>query len=141
MQNGTDLRSYLAGLKKAKDSRKAAMDNYNEMNARYHEAFVPLGKHPDRGKLRRLYAECPDGTSYPRSHILVCLALLLYAPEALFGGKLPMRLAKFIADVLGVKHEAVYIARNKVSAWLNLYPDFYTIVASIYNLVCDKEKL
>ena len=52
-----------------------------------------------------------------------------------------MRLAKFIADVLGVKHEAVYIARNKVSAWLHMYPDFYAIVAVIFDKIDDKSKV
>ena len=136
----TDLRGYLAALKKAKDDRKAALDNYNEVMARYRTTFAPMGGHSDRTRIRELYAVCPGDGDYPRSHILVCLSLLLYAPEALFGGKLPMRLAKQVADVLGVKHESVYIARNKVASWLRVYPDFFDMMAGIYERLPDMEK-
>lgn len=133
------MREYLSGLRKAKENRKAALDNYNEMVARYGAAFVPLeGDHPDKERIRELLSVCPEDSAYPRSHLLVCLALLFHAPEALFGGKLPMRLAKRIAEVLGVKHEAVYIARNKVSGWLRIYPDFLELIERLFD---DCQKL
>lgn len=138
MKEQTDLRDYLAALKKAKDNRKAALDNYNEAVARYGEAFVPLeGDHPDEERVRRLLSICPSDSAYPRSHILVCLVLLFHAPEALFGGKLPLRLGKRVAKVLGVKHESVYIARNKVSGWLRIYPDFFDLISDLYNMCCE----
>ena len=134
----TDLREYLAELKKAKENKKAALDNYNEAVARYGQVFVPLeGDHPDKERIRRLLSICPEDSAYPRSHLLVCLALLFHAPEALFGGKLPMRLAKRIAEVLGVKHEAVYIARNKVSGWLRIYPDFLEFIERLFEASQD----
>ncbi len=137
MQKTTDLRGYLAELKKAKDDKKAAFDNFNEVTARYKATFAPRGGHVDKARIRELHALCPDDADYPRSHILVCLVLLLYAPEALYGGKLPMRLAKPTADVLGVKHESVYIARNKVASWLRIYPDFFAVMAAIYDSLED----
>ena len=57
--------------------------------------------------------------------------------DTLFGGKLPMRLAKRIAEVLGVKHEAVYIARNKVSGWLRIYPDFLELIERLFEASQD----
>ena len=124
MEKTTDLRGYLADLKKAKDDRRIALANYEETVARYREAFVPLAKHPTSDIIRRMHSLCPEDSVYPRSCILVCLALLWYAPEALFCGKLSVE--------LGVKPEAVYIQRNKVAAWLRVYPDFVDLVSDLF---------
>lgn len=132
MEKTTDLRAYLADLQKAKDDRRVALANYEETAARYREAFVPLAKHPTADTIRRMHGICPDDSVYPRSCILVCLALLWYAPESLFGGKLPMRLARTLSGELGVKPEAVYIQRNKVAAWLRVYPDFVDLVSDLF---------
>ena len=132
MEKTTDLRGYLAELKKAKDDRLIALVNYEETVARYREAFVPLAKHPTADIIRRMHSLCPEDSVYPRSCILVCLALLWYAPEALFCGKLPMKLARTLSGELGVKPEAVYIQRNKVAAWLRVYPDFVDLVSDLF---------
>jgi len=119
-------------LKKAKDDRRTALEQYNAASARYKAAFVPLGKNPTPSDIRELASSVPVDTAYVRSHLIVCLSLLVYAPEALFGGKLPLRFAKLVAGVIGVKHESVYIARNKVSAWLRIYPDFLALVSGMF---------
>lgn len=132
MEKTTDLRGYLADLKKAKDDRREALANYEETVARYREAFVPLAKHPTADIIRRMHGLCPEDSVYPRSCILVCLALLWFAPESLFCGKLPMKLARTLSGELGVKPEAVYIQRNKVAAWLRVYPDFVDLVSDLF---------
>lgn len=132
MKETKDLREYLAELKKAKDDRRDALANYEEAVSRYKEAFVPLAKHPTADIIRTMHSLCPEDSVYPRSCILVCLALLWYAPESLFGGRLPMRLARTLAGELGVKPEAVYIQRNKVAAWLRVYPDFVDLTSDLF---------
>ena len=132
MAKTMDLREYLAELKTAKAEKRQAIENYNEAVARCREAFVPLEGDPKADDIRELYAMCPSDAPYHRSHILVALVLALYAPEALFGGRLPMRVAKAVSGAMGVKHETIYLSRNKVTAWLRLYPDFLRLVSELF---------
>ena len=132
METTKDLREYLAGLKKAKDDKRDAQANLEEATRACREAFVPLGQHPTADVIHRLHAICPEGGVFPRPCILVCITLLWYAPDALFSGRLPMRLARTLAAELDVKPEAVYIQRNKVAAWLRIYPDFVDLVSELF---------
>jgi hypothetical protein len=132
METTKDLREYLAGLKKAKDDRREAQANLEEATRVCREAFVPLGQHPTADVIHKLHTVCPEDNVFPGPCILVCLALLWYAPDALFGGRLPMRLARTLAAELQVKPEAVYIQRNKVAAWLRIYPEFIDLVSELF---------
>lgn len=128
-----DLNNYIDSLEKAKGNRRAALNNYNAARAQYEMAFAPLGGFPDEQGLRRILALCKDARGFSSSNIFVCVSLLYYYPEALYDGKIPLELAKLMALVLGVTHPSIYIARNKVCAWLNLYPDFFLAVYSVFN--------
>lgn len=132
-----DLRDYLAGLDSATERRKRAKAVYDEAEAEYTEAFRPTRLKIEDRVIRGFLEACPEDSGYPRSHILVCLALLYYSPEALYGGKVPLRLAKSIARVLDVKPPSVYTARKKVASWLRVYPDFFGIIYKLYDTFTD----
>lgn len=132
-----DLRDYLAGLDSATEMRRTAKAVYDEASSRYAEAFRPTRLKIEDKVIRAFLDACPEDSGYPRSHILVCLALLFYAPESLYGGKVPLRLAKSIARVLSVKPPSIYTARKKVASWLRVYPDFFGIIYKLYDSFMD----
>lgn len=136
-----DLNQYLEALEKAKGNRRAALNNYNAARAEYTEAFAPLGGVPTEEELRRIFSLCTSTKGFSQTNIFVCSALLYYYPEALYGGKIPLELARLIARVLGVTHSSVYITRNKVCSWLNLYPDFFRAVYRIFDQLTDDRRL
>lgn len=133
-----DLNNYLDSLEKAKGNRHAALNNYNAAKAEYAEAFSPLGGVPSREKLMAIYGLCSDVKGFSASNIFICVALLYYYPEALYGGKIPLRVAKPIAQVLDVTHFSIYIARNKVCSWLRIYPDFFRAVYKVFEQIKDR---
>ena len=128
----TDLEQYLSKLETAKRNRRAALSDYDAARAAYAEAFSPLSGKPTFESLFELYGLCTATDGFSRSNIFVTVALLCYDPEALYGGKIKLRVAKLIAQVLGVTHSSVYIARKKVSAWLNIYPTFRLAVGRVF---------
>ena len=137
MKTRKDLCDYMQGLEKASSRMSSATSAFNDASERYRLAFAPIGGTADGESLRQVYSVCPEGTGYPRSYICVCLVLLLYAPEALYGGKIPLQLAKDVADILCIKHPAVYIARNKITSWLKIYPDFYKLIYGLFSVLTD----
>ena len=128
-----DLKDYIASLDTAAEVRGRAKAAYEEAEASYTEAFRPAMLKVEDRVIRAFHEACPSDAGYPRSHILICVALLFYAPEALYGGKIPLRLAKSIARVLDVKPPSVYTARKKVASWLRLYPDFFGMIYKLYD--------
>ena len=130
-----DLKTYVDSVSKAKGNLRAAQNNYKEMLEAHAEAFKPIGGAPDVEKLREMLPLCPDTGGDSSNSIFVCVALLFYYPAALFGGKIPMDVAKAISTVLGVTYSSVYIARNKVRVWLNYYPDFFAIIYKVFDSV------
>lgn len=127
-----NLREYLQTLEEAKGNRRAALNNYNAARTEYDEAFRPIGGRPDKDALNNMYMLCSTMDGYPTSDFFICLALLFYNPEALFDGKIKIKLAKQISEVLGVTHSMVYISRKKITVWLSLYPDFFSKVSALY---------
>lgn len=135
------LDDYMTGLEEATRNRKAAHESYASAVEDYKVAFTPLVCTSSDDDLRSIYADCPDGLSFPRSHIMICASLLLFAPSALYGGKLSLQLAKRIASALGVRHSSVYIARNKLGTWLRLYPEFYQVVSSVFDRASQRMQI
>ena len=128
-----DLNQYLSTLEKAKGNRRAALNNYNAAQTEYSEAFTPLGGVPTEQGLKDVFRHCHDTNGFSASNVFVCVALLYYYPEALYGGKIPLELSKLMASVLGVTHPVIYIYRNKVCTWLTLYPDFFRAVYRVFD--------
>ena len=132
--NPTDnMTDYLQSLKKAKQKRADAAEYYRTVSSDYAKAFVPVGGTATTEKLSALYETCSSKGDFSRSDFFICSALLIYSPEALFGGKIPLRLAKDIAHLIPVKYNYIYMVRKKVSLWLTIYPDFYREVFRIYD--------
>lgn len=121
---------YLDKLETAKGNRRAALNNYNAMRAAYSDAFTPLFGPPTSERLKILLDICKEhpADNFALSSVFVCASLFCYNPDALYDGKIKIRLAKMIAQALGVTHSSVYIARKKVVMWLRIYPAFYNSV-------------
>lgn len=126
------LIDYMEDLQKAKNSRKEAMDRFDEAKEQYGEAFRPLRTAPSGQDMDDLYNRCQPTGEYSHSDLFICIALLLYSPECLFGGKIPIKLAMLIAKTLNFRHNTIYMARKRISFWLRVYPDFQREISSIY---------
>lgn len=67
--------------------------------------------------------------------------LLLYCPEAIFGGKIPRGFRDAVASVLHVKGHIVYSMRDRATVWYMTYPEFSNEVDMAYSLIVgDNEK-
>jgi hypothetical protein len=137
MERRIDFADYIDRLDRARINRRAAQSVYDSAKRDYEAAFRPLCGEATEESLRAILSICPSDSEYSRSYIHVCLSLLCYAPESLFGGKIPLALGKSIARVLGITHPSVYIARNKVASWLKIYPTFYVLIYKLFDRLGD----
>lgn len=116
---------YINSLKEGREKMEIALNDYEEAKKRYYETFRPLASGvPDESLLLRLYANCEPTSEYSKNDIFICMSLILYNPTCFFGGHLKKSVAKGIGRVLGVSHNHIYNTRQKVSVWIDLYPDF-----------------
>lgn len=61
--------------------------------------------------------------------------LLLYCPEAVFGGKIPRGFRDAVASVLHVKGHIVYSMRDRATVWYMTYPEFSNEVDMAYRCI------
>lgn len=128
-----NMTDYLQSLIKAKQKRAEATEYLRRVSDDFATAFEPLGGTATGDKLSELYEGCTDKGDFSRSDFFICASLLIFSPEALFGGKIPIKLAKDVAKLIPVKYNYIYMVRKKVSLWLQIYPDFYREVFRIYD--------
>lgn len=61
--------------------------------------------------------------------------LLLYCPEAVFGGKIPRGFRDAVASALHVKGHIVYSMRDRATVWYMTYPEFSNEVDMAYRCI------
>jgi len=109
-----------------------------ETDSEYSAAVKPILDAPDSETLGDIHRLCSGTSAYPTASLFVCLCLLLFCPESLFGGKLPNSLATAIGDELGISRNSISIWRNKVASWLKIYEGFASEVAGLFDAFLSK---
>ena len=117
------------------EKTRKARDEYNAAKERFHKAEQALAPYrpelPGWEALGEIYEMC-GGKTYTQAYLFITVSILRFAPIAMLGGQLPLRLAKMLGEYLGITYNNIYMVRNKVVVWVKNYPDFYNEVDDIY---------
>lgn len=136
-----ELREKL-GLKNRLERVKEAFEAQRILHARIGRVG---GRLSDLSLIPRLYGEfravaeregfCSDTRSHNHKQFLMVL-LMLYCPEAIFGGKIRRDFRDMVASVLNVKGHIVYSMRDRAAVWYRTYPEFAKEVDMTYWEMC-----
>ena len=130
------------GLKNRLECVKVAFEAQRQLQARIDRMG---GRLTDLTLIPRLYEEykalavrrrfCSDTRSHNHKQFLIVL-LMLYCPEAIFGGKIRRDFRDMVASALNVKGHIVYSMRDRAAVWYRNYPGFREEVDIAYGELC-----